>query len=76
MKYQITIPITVNIPEADRPFVDSLIYRRMRAAVTIPPASKFLGVRILGKSKADDRADFIITGELTFGRWFPYRSAA
>jgi hypothetical protein len=73
MRHQITLPVTVSIPEAARPFDDSLILQRMREAVSIPPAARLLRVRILGKEKASDRADFVITGELTFGRWFPFR---
>ncbi len=72
MKHKITLPITINIPEGARPFGDDLIHARMREAVTVPPASKLLGVKILGKSKADASADFVIKGELTFGRWFPF----
>lgn len=72
----ITIPIAVSIPEAARPFGDDLIHRRLREAVTIPPASKLLGVRILGKERNPDNMDFIIKGELTFGRWFSYRREA
>ncbi len=73
MKHRITMPITVNIPERMRPFDDGLIVQRMREAVTIPPASRLLVVRILGKEKASASADFVVTGELTFGRWFPFR---
>ncbi len=68
----VTIPFTVNIPETARPFGDELIYRRMREGVRRPPASKFLGVKILGKARDASTMDYVISGEVTFGRWFPF----
>lgn len=67
-----TVRFTVNIPETATPFGDALIHQRMRDTVERPPASKLLDIKILGKSRDPGSRDYVITGDLTFGRWFPY----
>lgn len=72
MRHQITIPVTVRIPEAARPFDDALVCRRMREAIAMPPASKLLAVKIIDKSRDPASMDFVMRGEMTFGRWFRF----
>jgi hypothetical protein len=69
----ITIPITVRFSDAERRFGDAEIWRRMREQVVRPPASKLLTVRVIEKLRDHERPGYTAKGEVTFGRWFPFR---
>ena len=73
MRHTTTIPVTVTFSESERPFDDSDIMRRMKTAADVMPSSRLLSVAITSKKRDPDDMRFIFTGELTFGRWFPFR---
>jgi hypothetical protein len=67
------IPVTVTFKEAERPFDDMDIRRRMREQVERPSACRLLSVSISTKGKDGPSGDFTFTGEAVFGRWFPFQ---
>ena len=67
------IPVTVEFREAERPFDDVDIRHRMREQVERPPASRLVSVSITNKSRDPHDMRWTMTGEVVFGRWFPFQ---